>query len=179
MHIFWHLGCQDPEQKTASSAYWTYREVRLWFAPSPKDSTTQGRILDSSSDCNTWINSMACLIGSDARKTRIDSLFKFCHVIPFLSKTLQFKIWQRHAPFGWINPNLWGRGRGVNPPTVPFDFPLVTIKRHFAAFSIYWRHWCKIWYRLLAAVSRYWAKIRWGYFQFLDFWSIPYKRKLS
>ena len=74
-----------------------------------------------------------------------------------------------------------GGGGGLIPPLdpVPFDFPLVTIKRHFAAFSIYWRHWCKIWYRLLAAVSRYWAKIRWGYFQFLDFWSIPYKRKLS
>ena len=137
MHIFWHLGCQDPEQKTASSAYWTYREVRLWFAPSPKDSTKQGRILDSSSDCNTWINSMACLIGSDAWKTRIDSLFKFCHVIPFLSKTLQFKIWQRHAPFGWINPNLWGRGRGVNPPTRPrsFWFSLSNYKTAFCSIQ--------------------------------------------
>ena len=26
---------------------------------------------------------------------------------------------------------------------------------------------------------RYWAKLRQGYFRFPDFWSIPYKRKLS
>ena len=32
---------------------------------------------------------------------------------------------------------------------------------------------------LNSPVSRYWAKLRRGYFRFPGFWSIPYKRKLS
>ena len=31
----------------------------------------------------------------------------------------------------------------------------------------------------LCPVSRYWAKLTWGFFQFLNFWSIPYKTKFS
>ena len=31
----------------------------------------------------------------------------------------------------------------------------------------------------LAPISRYWVKLRRGYFQFPDFWSISYTRKLS
>ena len=42
--------------------------------------------------------------------------------------------------------------------------------------KFYSRHSCQIWYPQHFLVSRYWAKFRWGYFQFLDFRSIPYKR---
>ena len=38
------------------------------------------------------------------------------------------------------------------------------------------RHSCQIWYPQHFTVSRYWAKFRWGHFQFPDFRSIPYKR---
>ena len=33
--------------------------------------------------------------------------------------------------------------------------------------------------KVLAPISRYWAKHRGGYLSFPDFWSIPYKRKIS
>ena len=51
------------------------------------------------------------------------------------------------------------------------------ISQHSVTF--YQRCSCQIWYSLLAPVSRYWAKLRRGYFRYPDFWSIPYKKKLS
>ena len=49
---------------------------------------------------------------------------------------------------------------------------------HFATFSNHFNS-CQIWYLQLTPVFRYCTKLRRRYFQLLDLWSIPYKRKLS
>ena len=66
-----------------------------------------------------------------------------------------------------VFPQRLRNGKSFNPG----------ILQHSVTF--YKRHSCQIWYPLLTPVSRYWLKLRRGYFRFLDFWSIVYKRKLS
>ena len=82
-----------------------------------------------------------------------------------------------------FNPNLGGAVI-LPPPPPPIGFPLINgkscnpgILQHSVIF--YGRHSCQIWYPQLAPVSRYWAKLRRGYFGFPDFWSIPYNLVLQ
>ena len=53
------------------------------------------------------------------------------------------------------------------------------VTRNFAAFS---NILLEIFVPNLVSITcpslQIWAKLRWGYFRFPDFWSIPYKRKL-
>ena len=47
------------------------------------------------------------------------------------------------------------------------------ILQHSVTFNE--RNLCQIWYHYFAQISKFWAKLRPGYFRFSDFCSIPYK----
>ena len=108
------------------------------------------------------------------------------------SETWEEKLWilndwayhmLSNAAQKFFNPNL---DVGYNLPLpLPNWFSLnnsETVKAvpwHFAAFTnISLETFLSNLISLTHPVSRYCAKLWWGYFRFTDFWSIPYKRKL-
>ena len=79
-----------------------------------------------------------------------------------------------------LNPNLGGGGEVILPlPPCLFSLNISemvkAVNPGILQYSVtFHRDIHAKFGSLLVPVSRYWGKLRWGYFRFPDFWSVPY-----